>query len=50
MTKKQELVARLNELLVAAGENPVSEKWAKRAQTWTIQEYVNQYEKEAKGE
>lgn len=47
MTKKEALAARLNELKIAAGEAPMSEKWYKRAKTWAIESLIEIYEKEA---
>lgn len=47
MTKKEALAARLNELKIAAGEEVMTEKWYKRAKTWTIEALIELYEKEA---
>jgi hypothetical protein len=47
MTKKQTLIENLNNLKLAAGEPPVSDKWKKRAQTWTVEALIKIYEKEA---
>lgn len=47
MTKKEALAARLNELKIAAGEDAMSEKWYKRAKTWTIEALIEVYEKDA---
>lgn len=47
MTKKQALIARLNELKSNVGEPPLSEGWIKRAKTWTVEELVKIYERNA---